>query len=302
MSFARASVLGRRFAAAASSADMLYVLLHWLPSVASTCLLSGFASTQPYYLALFFLARTKNVGSPLLPSQNPTKNLVTTDVPACCCRCCCNRDLRFQAMARDMKINYNQLTVGQVRRMCDTLLSLAVDERVVAIPERVLSEISPGGERGNAVQEQASSRFFFCVSFSQSCEVTFYLTEGVLRKQEKILCFHVRRANCSRGLYMRARLAYFGTWWASKAHVESPFPSISTSKARVESPRPFSVSTFYDFFLLPSTCTKSGIFGGQRRHHTTATDVFSKRKIGGIARGVAKDLVKNPTDGVSRSC
>lgn len=45
-----------------------------------------------------------------------------------------------KTMARDMKVNYNQLTLGQLRRMCDTLLSLGDDQRVVAVPERALKE------------------------------------------------------------------------------------------------------------------------------------------------------------------
>lgn len=57
-----------------------------------------------------------------------------------------------QAMARDIKINYNQVTLGKLRRMCDTLLSLADDQRVVTIPARALKEASPsavgGGDDG----------------------------------------------------------------------------------------------------------------------------------------------------------
>lgn len=37
-------------------------------------------------------------------------------------------------MARDIKVNCNQLTVGQLRRMCDKLLSLGDDQRVVTVP------------------------------------------------------------------------------------------------------------------------------------------------------------------------
>lgn len=43
-------------------------------------------------------------------------------------------------MARDIKVNYNQLTLGQLRRMCDTLLALGEEQRVVAVPERALKE------------------------------------------------------------------------------------------------------------------------------------------------------------------
>lgn len=43
-------------------------------------------------------------------------------------------------MARDIKVNYNQLTRGQLRRMCDTLLSLADDQRVVVVPEPALEK------------------------------------------------------------------------------------------------------------------------------------------------------------------
>lgn len=46
-------------------------------------------------------------------------------------------------MARDIKINYNQVTLGKLRRMCDTLLSLADDQRVVTIPERALKKEAP---------------------------------------------------------------------------------------------------------------------------------------------------------------
>ncbi|CAM9278369.1 unnamed protein product, partial [Sphacelaria rigidula] len=46
--------------------------------------------------------------------------------------------LDHEAMARDLKTNYKQLTLGQVRRMCTTLLSLGDDQRVVDIPKRVL--------------------------------------------------------------------------------------------------------------------------------------------------------------------
>lgn len=46
-------------------------------------------------------------------------------------------------MARDTKVNYNQLTLGKLRRMCDTLLTLGDDQRVVTIPERALKEASP---------------------------------------------------------------------------------------------------------------------------------------------------------------
>lgn len=46
-------------------------------------------------------------------------------------------------MARDTKVNYNQITLGKLRRMCDTLLSLGDDQRVVTIPERALKEASP---------------------------------------------------------------------------------------------------------------------------------------------------------------
>ncbi|CAM9119267.1 unnamed protein product [Ectocarpus sp. 12 AP-2014] len=45
-----------------------------------------------------------------------------------------------EAMARDIKVNYNQLTLGQLGRMCDTLLSLDEEQRVVALPERVANE------------------------------------------------------------------------------------------------------------------------------------------------------------------
>lgn len=52
-------------------------------------------------------------------------------------------------MARDTKVNYNQKTLGQLRRMCDTLLSLGDDQRVVTIPERALKEASPvSGDAG----------------------------------------------------------------------------------------------------------------------------------------------------------
>lgn len=43
-------------------------------------------------------------------------------------------------MTRDIKTNYNQLTLGQLRRMCDMLLSLGDDQRVVTVPERALKE------------------------------------------------------------------------------------------------------------------------------------------------------------------
>lgn len=48
-------------------------------------------------------------------------------------------------MARDTKVNYNQITLGKLRRMCDTLLSLGDDQRAVTIPERALKEASPVG-------------------------------------------------------------------------------------------------------------------------------------------------------------
>ena len=52
-------------------------------------------------------------------------------------------------MARDTKVNYNQKTLGQLRRMCDTLLSLGNDQQVVTIPERALKEASPvSGDAG----------------------------------------------------------------------------------------------------------------------------------------------------------
>lgn len=47
-------------------------------------------------------------------------------------------------MARDTKVNYNQITLGKLRRMCDTLLSLGDDQRVVTIPQKAL-EASPVG-------------------------------------------------------------------------------------------------------------------------------------------------------------
>lgn len=51
-------------------------------------------------------------------------------------------------MARDIKVNYNQLTLGQLRRMCDKLLSLGDDQRVVAVPERALKETAGSGAAG----------------------------------------------------------------------------------------------------------------------------------------------------------
>lgn len=48
-------------------------------------------------------------------------------------------------MARDTKTNYNQITLGKLRRMCDTLLSLGDDQRVVTIPQKALTETSPVG-------------------------------------------------------------------------------------------------------------------------------------------------------------
>lgn len=51
-------------------------------------------------------------------------------------------------MARDIKINYNQITLGKLRRMCDTLLSLADDQRVVTIPARALKEAPPSAAGG----------------------------------------------------------------------------------------------------------------------------------------------------------
>ncbi|CBN75225.1 conserved unknown protein [Ectocarpus siliculosus] len=48
--------------------------------------------------------------------------------------------LDHEAMTRDIKVNYNQLTLGQLRRMCDTLLSLGEEQRVVTLPERVANE------------------------------------------------------------------------------------------------------------------------------------------------------------------
>eukprot|EP00904_Undaria_pinnatifida_P004928 jgi/Undpi1/1565/HiC_scaffold_11.g04955.m1 len=52
--------------------------------------------------------------------------------------------LDHEAMARDTKVNYNQITLGKLRRMCDTLLSLGDDQRVVTIPQKAL-EASPVG-------------------------------------------------------------------------------------------------------------------------------------------------------------
>lgn len=43
-------------------------------------------------------------------------------------------------MARDIKINYKQLTLGKLRYMCNTLLVLGDNQRVVEIPDRVLKE------------------------------------------------------------------------------------------------------------------------------------------------------------------
>ena len=48
-------------------------------------------------------------------------------------------------MTRDIKINYNQLTLGKLRRMCNSLLALGDDQRVVDIPPRVLEEASLAG-------------------------------------------------------------------------------------------------------------------------------------------------------------
>eukprot|EP00903_Cladosiphon_okamuranus_P017401 g16027.t1 len=52
------------------------------------------------------------------------------------------------AMARDIKVNYKQLTLGQLRRMCDKLLALGDNQRVVALPERASKEAA--GSRNNA--------------------------------------------------------------------------------------------------------------------------------------------------------
>lgn len=62
-------------------------------------------------------------------------------------------------MARDIKVNYNQFTVGKMRRMCDTLLSLGDDQRAVTIPERALQEASPvgGNEEGEGDGEGSRS-------------------------------------------------------------------------------------------------------------------------------------------------
>lgn len=51
-----------------------------------------------------------------------------------------------KAMARDIKINYKQLTLGKLRYMCKTLLALDDNQRVVEIPERVLK--GDGGGQG----------------------------------------------------------------------------------------------------------------------------------------------------------
>eukprot|EP00752_Nemacystus_decipiens_P007704 g6887.t1 len=80
--------------------------------------------------------------------------------------------LNQEAMARDMKVNYNQLTLGQLRRMCDTLLSLGEDQRVVAVPERALKEaagsqkvppvvemdVGGGSDDSSATQEETSEK------------------------------------------------------------------------------------------------------------------------------------------------
>lgn len=60
-------------------------------------------------------------------------------------------------MARDIKINYNQLTLGQLRRMCETFLALGDDQRALPVPERALmdaandpaSATADGGEGGS---------------------------------------------------------------------------------------------------------------------------------------------------------
>lgn len=58
-----------------------------------------------------------------------------------------------KAMARDLKVNYNQLTLGQLRRMCNTLLSLGGNQRVAAVPERALkaAAAAAGGSSGGAL-------------------------------------------------------------------------------------------------------------------------------------------------------
>lgn len=70
-------------------------------------------------------------------------------------------------MTRDIKANYNQLTLGQLRRMCDRLLSLGDDQRVVTLPERALkgaasssaaaSNPSTGGESSGGGGEKAAT-------------------------------------------------------------------------------------------------------------------------------------------------
>lgn len=58
-------------------------------------------------------------------------------------------------MARDIKINYKQLTLGKLRYMCNTLLALGDNQRVVEIPEGVLKEacmsVGDGGGDESAV-------------------------------------------------------------------------------------------------------------------------------------------------------
>lgn len=60
-------------------------------------------------------------------------------------------------MARDMKVNYNQLTLGQLRRMCDILLSLGEDQRLVTLPERVAKETAKAASTSPCHGERMSA-------------------------------------------------------------------------------------------------------------------------------------------------
>lgn len=50
----------------------------------------------------------------------------------------------------DTRVNYNQLTLGKIRRMCNTFLSLRDDQRVVSVPECAAKEAGAAGPETEA--------------------------------------------------------------------------------------------------------------------------------------------------------